>query len=452
MKVVILSHSSELGGAERSMIDLFDYWVKKYSIEPIFVIRRPLKNMVPELKKRGWEYHTLYYTNWSQRKPSKRAEDIYRNATFNTKAVFEIEMLINKLNPDLVMTNTIVSPWAAIAAHYQKKPHIWFVREYGDIDHNHIFELGKERMLQDIDTLSNLIVTNSKTLANYVGEYIEKQKITALYTPFDIELLERKANQPVSNPFKFKDSLKLVITGRIAPSKGQDEAAIAVGRLNQMGHHTELCVIGEPANPEDADKLSQVINTYNIADKVHLIGQQSNPLAILKLADVGIMASKQEAFGRVTFEYMATGKPVVGANSGATPEMIDHGTNGYLYKRGNVKSLTAQLLKYAKDPSLITIHGLAAKAKASNMMKGAYNADALYTKIQTIAKARKPAHRPLNFSHRWLEYPSIAKKYIKDSEVISIRRLLYQRLRHRAKLIVIWALSIVGLDKMIFKK
>src|SRR3990167_2065693 len=441
IKVLVLSHSSELGCAERSMLDLFDYWTKQGLVEPHFVIRQPIKNLAKELRNRGWPYNAIHYTNWSQRNPSIRAEDIFRNASYNTKTIFAVEKIIKKIKPDIVMTNTIVSPWAALAAHFQMVPHVWFVREYGDIDHQHIFELGRKKMLQDIDTLSSLVVTNSKTLAQHVGEYIDKNKITTLYTPFNLEALERKSLQPVKNPFKHKDSLKLVITGRIAPSKGQSETAEAVGKLNNLGYDTELCVIGLPTESEDADTLQQAIEKHGIEDKVHLIGQKSNPLAILAKADVGIMASHQEAFGRVTFEYMATSRPVVGANSGATPEMIEHGINGYLYEQESVKDLLEQLLHYARDRNLAKRHGYAAKRKAEKMMRGLYNADALFDKILAITSEKNKNIYPLNFSHRWLEYPGIAQKYIKDSEVISIKRLLYLRLRHRARIIVLWMLG-----------
>ena len=438
LKVLILSHSSELAGAERSMLDLFDYWYGKDLIEPHFIIRRPIKNLARELRKRDWGYTALYYTNWSDRTPfyKRTPEAIYRSALFNTDAIFNIEKLILKLKPDVVMTNTIVSPWAAIAAYFQKVPHVWFVREYGDVDHRHIFEIGKEKMLEDIGTMSSLVVTNSKTLGKHVGEYIDPDKITPLYTPFNIEYLKQKSREKAKNPFNDENSLKLVITGRIAPSKGQDEAATAVGILNQQGFDTELCVIGAPSDLEDSSTLKAAIAKYDIEKKVHLVGHQPNPLAILKYADVGIMASKQEAFGRVTFEYMVMGMPVVGANSGATPEMIESGKNGYLYELANTNDLLEQLTHYAHNREFIILHGKAAETKAQRMMKGSHNADTLFEKISDIVESKhKEFPPPLNFAHRWLEYPYVAKRYIKESGAMSLKRMLYLRLRHRAKLI-----------------
>jgi glycosyltransferase involved in cell wall biosynthesis len=455
VKVLILSHSSELGGAERSMLDLFDYWVEKGLVEPHFIIRRPIRNLAKELRKRGWDYTPLYYTNWSNRNAYtfRRAEDIYRNALFNTRALFDIEKLIDELKPDVVMTNTIVSPWAALAAYFQGVPHVWFVREYGDIDHRHIFEIGREKMLQDIDTMSSLVVTNSKTLAKYIQQYIDKDKIYPLYTPFNLEYLKQRSLHKAKNPFKDKDSLKLVITGRIAPTKGQADAAEAVGRLLKLGYNTELCVVGTPSELADGESLHQAIQKYNISQKVHLVGHQSNVLSTVKYADVGIMASRGEAFGRVTFEYMTLGLPVIGADSGATPELVDDGKNGYLYTPGSAKSLAEKLIHYTKDRSLVETHGNNAMTKAERMMKSEYNADFLLSKIeQIVINKKKYVRPPLNFSHRWLEYPRISAKYIRESGVISLKRLLYLRLRHRAKWVYLTTFRVINFVRRGFKR
>lgn len=435
IKVLILSHSSELGGAELSMIDLFDTWTARGLVEPHFIVRKPLRNMIPKLKDKGWKYYPLYYTNWSQRQLPKNSEEVFIRARENARAILKIEKLIKKIQPDIIMTNTIVSPWAAIAAYFNHIPHVWFVREYGDADHKHIFEIGREKMFEDIGTLSDLVVTNSQTLKDHAKQYIKNTEIRTLYTPFNIDAMIKNSKEESNNPFKHKDSLKLVITGRIAPSKGQHEAAQAVGELNNKGYLTELCIIGEPSDPEDINQLKAAIDKYSIQDKIHLVGHKANPLATVKHADVGIMSSHREAFGRVTFEYMAIGLPVVGANSGATPELIDDKINGFIYQKGSVSSLTNKLLNYAKDNSLVQKHGELARTKTINMMQGSNSADKLIGTIQKIVKderLQKTKH-PLNFSHKWLQYPLIAQKYINESKEMSIKRFVAIRARTKLK-------------------
>lgn len=425
IKVIVLSHSSELSGAERSMLDLFDYWAEKKQVEPYFIIRKPVKNLAKELHRRGWGFTAIYYTNWSTRNPSKKPEHLYRNALINSKAVIKIEEIIRKLQPDMVMTNTIIAPWAAIAAHYQRLPHVWFVREYGDIDHGHIFELGREKTLKDIYTLSALVVANSGTLAKHIKKYINEDKLTTLYTPFNLEYLRQKSLERANNPFKKKTGLKLVITGKVAPSKGQAETAAAIGKLNSQGFDVELCVIGKPIEPADKEPLLKAIKKYGIEDKVHLLGQQANPLSILKYADVGIMASQQEAFGRVTFEYMALGLPVVGSNSGATPELIEDGYNGYLYNQGSTVSLVEKLAMYAKDRDLVKKHGDNARLKADKIVNSKYGSDFLLEKIvEIVANKEKLTPQPLYFTHRWLEFPNIMSDLIVsyDKRILEYRR------------------------------
>ena len=57
-----------------------------------------------------------------------------------------------------------------------------------------------------------------------------------------------------------------------------------------------------------------------------------------------------EAFARVTVEGMLCGKPIIGARSGATPELVKDGFNGLLYEPGNHQDL-AEKVKYLIDHS-----------------------------------------------------------------------------------------------------
>ena len=68
----------------------------------------------------------------------------------------------------------------------------------------------------------------------------------------------------------------------------------------------------------------------------------------MRSADVILVFSRSEAFGRVTIEAMIAGKPVIGARSGATAELIQNGVNGLLYSVGDPESLAAEI-RYLHD-------------------------------------------------------------------------------------------------------
>lgn len=399
MKVLVLSHISELlGGAERSMLDVFDHWADHYQVEPVFIIREPIKSLAKAITDRGWQYHALDYTFWSDGNPPKNDTDIAHNLQRNKRTVAAIEKIIDNLKPDVVMTNSVVCPWAALAANNQGVPHVWFVREYGDLDHGRTYEIGREKTYEDVDSLSCLVVANSQTLATHLQKYIAPEKVVTLYNPFDITTIRALARKPIRSPFKHKKSCKFVITGNLAPSKGQHEAIMAVADLQQKEHaNVELCVIGKSGDPDYQKQLDDIVKSNGLNGRVHFVGYQQNPLAYVALADVCLMASRREAFGRVTFEYLAVGKPIVGANSGATPEMVQEGYNGYLYESGDQEGLTRALAHYTEDPTLIKLHGKRSEKLAEHMMRGDKNIDTLFTHVTKALSSFKPNKKPINF-------------------------------------------------------
>ncbi len=70
-----------------------------------------------------------------------------------------------------------------------------------------------------------------------------------------------------------------------------------------------------------------------------------SPFPVMQQADILLMCSRKEAFGRVTVEGMKAGKPVIGAGSGGTKELIRDGYNGFLYTFGDYREL-AEKVKY----------------------------------------------------------------------------------------------------------
>ncbi len=68
--------------------------------------------------------------------------------------------------------------------------------------------------------------------------------------------------------------------------------------------------------------------------------------------DIAVIPSDAEACGRVIFEAMAMSKPVVGTNTGGTPEIIVDGDTGILIPPRDPEALTEAVLRLADDPRL----------------------------------------------------------------------------------------------------
>ena len=64
---------------------------------------------------------------------------------------------VKSIDPDVIVTQTIVIPWGAAAAAALSKPHIWSVCEYGELDHGLQFVEPVEKIAADIQTGSDFV-------------------------------------------------------------------------------------------------------------------------------------------------------------------------------------------------------------------------------------------------------------------------------------------------------
>ncbi len=83
-------------------------------------------------------------------------------------------------------------------------------------------------------------------------------------------------------------------------------------------------------------------------------------------ADVYLMPSRSDAFGIAFLEAWASGKPVIGANIGATPEVIRENIDGLLVEFDNPQDISEKLVKLLKKKRLRDNLGKAGLLKVRN--------------------------------------------------------------------------------------
>lgn len=98
----------------------------------------------------------------------------------------------------------------------------------------------------------------------------------------------------------------------------------------------------------DFKAIQEIIDKKNLTSHIKLLGKVDDMISLRKKVDVEIVASKCEAFGRVTVEAMRMSNPVIGTNSGGTLELIDNGVTGLLFNYMDYKEL-ARLMKCLID-------------------------------------------------------------------------------------------------------
>lgn len=236
-----------------------------------------------------------------------------------------------RLGVDLLHSNSSVIPIGGLVSRYSGLPHIWHFREFGEEDFHLQAMVSKRQFYRFVERYSDMVVCISRAIAQKNEVYLPQKQICVIYNGVNVpEKLPEHTPQP--------ECWKLLISGTISRQKGQWIAVEALEELRKKGVNAELYIAGK-------GNLSELGQRYEaVKEHIHLLGFVDDMKSLRAKMDVELMCSVSEGFGRTTVEAMGSGLLVVGADGGATPELIAHGKDGFLFPVNDFAGL-AQMLE-----------------------------------------------------------------------------------------------------------
>ena len=139
------------------------------------------------------------------------------------------------------------------------------------------------------------------------------------------------------------------LIGRFDLQKGQLRVLKAFNEfLQRSDSPIGLVLLGEKTNNEADDYYNEMIDFIaqnKLSDKVYILPFRKDIQTFYGAIDYFIMASLHETFGMVTIEAMASGKKIIGSNTGGTPEILHQGELGKLFSPESHDELTTVLLE-----------------------------------------------------------------------------------------------------------
>lgn len=135
------------------------------------------------------------------------------------------------------------------------------------------------------------------------------------------------------------DARVLCSVAALEPRKGHDIAIESHARLLSDFPNAMLVIAGGPVekSSDDGGRLRELSKRLGTTERVRFLGHVSNVAEVYAAADVVYALSRDgEAFGRVAPEAAAAGRPVIGTNVGATPEVVRHGETGILVEPNTI--------------------------------------------------------------------------------------------------------------------
>jgi glycosyltransferase involved in cell wall biosynthesis len=339
LRVAYITHYTELYGANRSLIDMMCALRKDHQVVPHVILPAsgPLSQELDRLgipwasiPFRPWMTERHYSGRWYHRifqylghRREARARGIH-----NSGLGPDLLGLLARWDVALVHVNSAAVGLITTLQRMDERPLVWHIRELPEAHYGLHIDGGRSsyaralRKATAVVTISKVVQDDLRDRGRADGHCIPDG---VLSTARMLELEREQRSAHVA-----EDPFTLLQVGLIHPSKGQLEAVEAVHLLRRNGRHVRLIIAGSGRDKA----LRERIVALGLTDHVHVQGFVSDPFPLYQAADVLVMCSRHEALGRVTIEAMASGLPVIGHCSGATPEVLGDGAYGVLYTGG----------------------------------------------------------------------------------------------------------------------
>lgn len=347
MKILfVASDNYHASGAFLCMVKLI-LCLKEWGIDSLVIL--PKNGSGTELLKNNLiKYRIVKSYNWGIQIDKKRnvlcKMIIAIKKLINYFATYRISQIAHIEKCNLIHINTTYSYVGAMAAQKISIPVVWHLREYMEEDQNMTF-WNKEISYQLINN-SKSIIAISANLAEKYNQIFDKEKLKVIYDGIDTKFC---------NPQKkilTQDNLKIAIIGRVSEKKGQNVVLQAVAKVLSMTTIEIIVRIVGGCSQEYMKEIQMQIANLGLKGVVELLGEKENVIPYYEWADILVMASVSEAFGRVTVEGMMSGCLIIGSNTGGTQELVRHGITGYQFEQGNSVDLADKILAAVQNKEM----------------------------------------------------------------------------------------------------
>jgi glycosyltransferase involved in cell wall biosynthesis len=341
MRVLIISHSSGMLGAERSLLEIATDAIAD-GMEVVVSLPRlgPLKDrlelvgctcvIVPT-------YAWLGPKHWVPPVGLLRLFQIRRS-------VPEFVSLIRQYRPDLVVTNTSVTPAAATAAAALSVPHVWIVRE----------SVARNKQLRSFRrkrAIVSEIFDNSFAVCS-VSSFVDEQIASLSHENRQVRRVQPRPSPDPSaqagNSVPTSSDFRIILPGYFSAEKGQHRAVLAMRFARRCGgQSSRLTLVGQGGAAYTA-VLRFLVHALGLRPVVLFAGWTDAIAPFYADADATLFTSKNEAYGRVLAESLAFGVPVIAGDAGVASEVLG-ATGGAIVSPPSAKALGKVVADWSHD-------------------------------------------------------------------------------------------------------
>jgi glycosyltransferase involved in cell wall biosynthesis len=368
-RILYLTPIAEIGGAERSLLELLAR-LPRDRFEPLLAVPRPgpLGKAADALGVR------VIDARWPRAALRVGRSAGALGALLLPAACVSLVPTVRRLagtirteRIDLVHTNgTKAHLVGAAAARLSGAPLVWHMRD--------VLEPGvlRQALRALAARIPRLTIANSDACAASIGGGREDSTLRRVYDGIDLAEFTPGPADPALRASLGIGAEDFVIAtiGALAPLKGQVHLIRAMPRVLAKAPAARLLIVGSEmydtlGHRGYEQSLREEAARIGVSERVVFSGWRDDVAALYRAVDLVALASvRPESFGRVLVEAMACERPVIATDLGGPREILDRPEVGTLVPPADPAALADAILALLADGALRDRMGRLGRARA----------------------------------------------------------------------------------------
>ena len=350
MTVLLVDTSCELGGAQRSLLELATaLQVRRLSVQAAV----PAGALTEALHLVGVPVQLIPTVRLHRSLHPRVLPEIARFFAARTA----LARAIRAVRPEIIHANGLIPALLAVNVRAQC-PVLWHVRDL-NMPNAAVRYLARrvDRIVAISDAVVQRLAETVPTRLRHKIQLVCNGIDTAHFEPGDRAAARRRFQLPADAPL-------VGMVAHLVPWKRHDSFLELAAAIHQTRADVRFVMAGRDLfhdHPQWCAQLERQVATAGLSEAIVWMRDLNDVAPLLPALDVLVHPAAAEPFGRVLCEAMAAGIPVVAADNAGPGSIVPDGVAGYLVAPGDASAFAQQTLRLLDRLEASRLMGTAAR-------------------------------------------------------------------------------------------